>query len=63
VSLGECRAILVQRDGMKGNHDKRKQGESCGAQASFVSRGHACCWVHFQADTRGHRAGKVEFKK
>ncbi len=59
----QCAAILVNRDGMGGNPDKQKQGEPCDAHAAFISRGHACCWIHYQADTAGPRAGKVEFKK
>jgi hypothetical protein len=61
--MGTCRAVLVGHDGMTGNQDKRKRGDTCDANASFVSRGHPCCFIHYQADTAGPRAGKVEFKK
>jgi hypothetical protein len=61
--FGYCRAVLVNRDGMTGNADKRKRGESCDAAAGFTSRGNPCCYIHYQADTAGPRAGKVEFKK
>jgi hypothetical protein len=61
--LVKCAALLVNHDGMRGNPDKQRQGDACDAAASFTSRGNPCCWVHYQADTAGPRAGKVEFKK
>lgn len=57
--LKVCEAMLVTDGNSFGTHP----GDQCGASASFESRGHACCWVHYQADTAGPRAGKVEFRK
>lgn len=54
-----CEAVLIN-SGIGGS---RKKGEPCGAAAAFVSRGHDCCYIHHQADTRGPRAGKVVFGK
>jgi hypothetical protein len=55
---GVCRALLINSTHAP---DVKRNGLRCGAAASFLSRDKPCCWVHFQADTKGPRAGKVEF--
>lgn len=55
MALKGCGAILISEQ------RKAKAAEPCNASASFVSRGHPCCWIHYQADTKGPRAGKVEW--
>jgi hypothetical protein len=56
-----CEALLIT--GGRTRADRIQRGETCLAHAAFESRGKACCWVHYQADTRGPRAGKVEWAK
>ena len=62
--MTECVAILFCGSRDKSYAAGRHQaGNVCCANASFTSRGKPCCWVHYQADTRGPRAGKVEWAK
>jgi len=58
--VSECAAILFAGTDKS---QMRQRHEPCGATAAFTSRGYPCCWIHYQADTAGPRAGKVEFKK
>jgi hypothetical protein len=60
----ECCAILTAYSVSKKTPKTwKRNGEPCGSAAAFVSRGNPCCYIHYQADTAGPRAGKVEFKK
>jgi hypothetical protein len=54
VLMTACHAMLTGRRGVTTK-------ETCGAMAAFQTRKKPVCWVHFQADTKGPRAGKVEF--
>jgi hypothetical protein len=60
MKVSECMAILFAGTDKT---QRRQKGEPCGSAAAFVSRGNPCCYIHYQADTAGPRAGKVEFKK
>lgn len=55
-----CEAVLCLGKN-EGRRSAKHPGETCGAVAAFETRGHACCWLHYQADTKGPRAGKVNF--
>lgn len=63
MTFGECKAILIATGHNPKAAKEKRPGETCDAGAAFKSRGHSCCWVHFQADTTGPRAGKVEFSE
>lgn len=58
MRVAECEALLFAQYDKKA---KRRQSEACAAAAAFTSRDKPCCWVHYQADTRGPRAGAVEW--
>lgn len=54
--MTECLALLIATD-------RKSKPDVCLAGASFTSRGNPCCWVHLQADTKGPRAGKIDWFK
>lgn len=61
----ECEAILVSGSPTVQPSKPRTKlpADPCLALAAFTSRGKPCCWVHYQADTKGPRAGMVEWFK